>query len=94
MKPKIASLVSKDALKENAFIRNSKRIALKQQGLPETEATEDAQYAQKRLAIANKYSNKKNRAKAEAKYGKKAKETRKIKYAMKDGRYVRAESQD
>lgn len=91
MRPK---LTSGGLIKGNPFTMRKMKAALKQQGLPETEATEDAKYAQKRLAIANKYSNKKNRAKAEAKYGKKAKETRKIKYVMKDGRYVRAESQD
>lgn len=55
------------------------------------EATEDAEYAQKRLALANKYSNAKNRAKAEAQYGEKAKETRKVKYVTKNGQVTKYE---
>ena len=85
-------LTSGGLVKGNPFTMK-KKASLKKQGLPETEATEDAKYAQKRLALANKYSNKKNRAKAEARYGEKAKETRKIKYVMKNGRYVRSDIQ-
>ena len=40
--------------------------------------TKEALYAQRRLELARKYSNKKNLAKAEAKYGKQAKETEKV----------------
>ena len=39
--------------------------------------TKEALYAQRRLELARKYSNKKNLAKAEAKYSKQAKETEK-----------------
>ena len=68
------------------------------------EPTKDALYAQRRLELANKYSNKKNIAAAEAKYGETAKKTQKVKYAykedgtankyvMKNGRYVRSDIQ-
>ena len=91
MRPKLSS---GGLVKGNPFVIKKKKASLKKQGLPETEATERAKYAQARIAISNKYNNKKNRAKTEARFGEQAKETRKIKYVMKNGRYVRAESQD
>ena len=61
----------------------------KKAGLPTEEATEGAEYAKKRLAMAKKYGNKKSRTRAEAQFGKKAGETRQIKYAMKNGNLFR-----
>ena len=58
------------------------------------EPTEDAKYAQARIAISNKYNNKKNRAKTEARFGERAKATRKVKYVTKNGQVTKYERDD
>lgn len=50
--------------------------------------TERAKYAQKRMALSDKYNNKKRRAEIEAKFGKQAKETKKGKFRPTSNRFL------
>lgn len=87
-RPRMSKQEASDYFRQTMLTKKAK-----QAGLPTEEATESAEYAKKRLALANKYGNKKSRDRAEAKFGKKAKERRKIKYVMKNGRLIREDSQ-
>lgn len=70
-----------------------KAAALKRQGLPTYELTPEAERAQRRIDLANRYSNEENRAKIQEEFGEAAKEKVRIKYKLDPatGRYVRAD---